>query len=148
MTRTFFIFSLLLVFYTLASAQWQRPENTMLTEWGAQITPENAWREYPRPQMVRAHWESLNGLWDYAITSNRAVRPDKWQQGSILVPFAIETPLSGVGKRIKSDEVIWYRRTFNMNPEDHSRQLLNFEGVDYKCRVWVNGQLAGFLQKF
>ena len=143
MTRTFFIFSLLLAFYTLASAQWQRPENTMLTEWGVQITPKNAWREYPRPQMIREHRESLNGLWDYAITSNRAVRPDKWQRGSILVPFAIETPLSGVGKRINSDEVIWYRRTFNMSPDDHTRQLLNFEGVDYKCLVWVNGQLAG-----
>jgi beta-galactosidase/beta-glucuronidase len=60
-----------------------------------------------------------------------------------LVPFAIETPLSGVGKRINSDEVIWYRRSFEIKPKAGERQLLNFEGVDYKCMVWVNGNLAG-----
>ena len=121
---------------------WQPTGDKIKTRWAEKITPENVWKEYPRPQMVRPQWQNLNGLWEYAITSNKIANPEEWEQ-NILVPFALETPLSGVGRRIESNEVIWYRRSFELSPENNERQLLNFEGVDYKCMVWVNGKLAG-----
>lgn len=133
----------LLIFPAAIVAQEYKPiSGKIMSEWAENVTPENAWTEYPRPQMVRTEWTNLNGLWEYAISSNRAPKPEKWLN-SILVPYAVETPLSGVGRRIKADEVIWYRRTFELSPAEGRRQLLNFEGVDYKCMVWVNGQLAG-----
>lgn len=122
--------------------QWQPAGDKIKTQWAEKITPENVWQEYPRPQMVRQQWQNLNGLWEYAVTLNNVVKPEKWEK-DILVPFALETPLSGIGRRIESDEVIWYRRTFEITPKANERQLLNFEGVDYKCMVWVNGKLAG-----
>jgi len=134
-------FTLLLSFSVFAQT-WQPIDDKIKTSWAEDVTPENVWKEYPRPQMVRQNWQILNGLWEYAITSNRAPFPEKWEK-NILVPYALETPLSGVGRRIKPDEVIWYRRTFEMQPQNKVRQLLNFEGVDYKCMVWVNDKLAG-----
>lgn len=76
----------------------------MMTPWGEKVTPENAWRDYPRPQMVRDNWTCLNGEWDYAITSvtNTSGRPMQWQ-GKIRVPFAIESTLSGVAKSLEPD---------------------------------------------
>ena len=132
----------LLVSASLFAQDWQSAGDKIKTRWAEKVTPENVWKEYPRPQMVRPQWQNLNGLWEYAVTSNQAVKPEEWEQ-NILVPFALETPLSGVGRRIESDEVIWYRRSFELSPENNERQLLNFEGVDYKCMVWVNGKLAG-----
>lgn len=126
----------------LCAQTWKPVGDKIMTAWAEKITPENVWKEYPRPQMVRNQWQNLNGLWEYAITSNRAVAPEKWEQ-HILVPFALETPLSGVGQRIEADEVIWYRRTIKITPKDNELQLLHFEGVDYKCMVWVNDKLAG-----
>ena len=135
--------ALALILGTVTFAQnWQPTGDKIKTRWAEKITPENVWKEYPRPQMVRPQWQNLNGLWEYAITSNKIANPEEWEQ-NILVPFALETPLSGVGRRIESDEVIWYRRSFEISSENNERQLLNFEGVDYKCRVWVNGKLAG-----
>ncbi len=136
---TFFV---LLISAITFAQKWQPVGNKIKTRWAVKVTPENVWKEYPRPQMVRQQWKNLNGLWEYAITSNRTEKPEEWKK-NILVPFALETPLSGVGRRIESDEVIWYRRTFDYTPKGNERQLLNFEGVDYKCMVWVNGELAG-----
>ena len=128
--------------FSLYAQEYAPIKGKIMTEWAEKVTPENAWREYPRPQMVRDQWQNLNGLWKYAVTPNKMPKPKEWKS-SILVPFALETPLSGVGRRIKSDEVIWYKRTFNLQPKNNERQVLNFEGVDYKCMVWVNGLLAG-----
>lgn len=127
----------------LNAESWEPVHDTMLTEWGAKVTPENAWSEYPRPQLVREGWRNLNGLWDYAVTASSSLAPESWE-GTILVPFALETPLSGIGKRLQDDHVIWYRRTFDIAAEHQGRSLLNFEGVDYSCRVWLNGKHIGF----
>ncbi|WP_319503397.1 sugar-binding domain-containing protein [uncultured Draconibacterium sp.] len=133
---------ILFISITLFAQEWKPAGDKIKTRWAETVTPENAWKEYPRPQMVRPEWHSLNGLWEYAVTKNNTVKPEVWEK-NILVPFALETPLSGVGRRIESNEVIWYKRSFELSPKANERQLLNFEGVDYKCMVWVNGKLAG-----
>lgn len=124
------------------SADWKPVAGTMLTEWGARVTPENAWREaYPRPQMTRPTWTNLNGLWDYQVSPKGTAQPQAWA-GKILVPFALETPLSGVGQRLTADQALWYRRSFVYAPRDQ-RTLLHFEGVDYASQVWLNGRYLG-----
>lgn len=110
----------------------------MMTTWGGKVTPGNAWRGYPRPQMVRANWTNLNGEWDYAVTSvtNTPGRPEKWD-GKILVPFPIESALSGVGRLLKPDEFLWYTRTIECDPKPGERILLHFGGVDFRTMVFI-----------
>ena len=110
----------------------------MMTMWGEKVTPGNAWRGYPRPQMVRANWTNLNGEWDYAVTSvtNTPGRPEKWV-GKILVPFPIESALSGVGRLLRPDEFLWYTRTIECDPKPGERILLHFGGVDFRTMVFV-----------
>jgi len=110
----------------------------MMTSFGEKITPENAWREYPRPQMVRDNWTNLNGVWDYAVTSvtNTPGRPAKWD-GKILVPFAIESTLSGVGRLLEPNEFLWYTRKIECDPKPGERILLNFGGVDFRTMVFI-----------
>ena len=110
----------------------------MMTTWGGKVTPENAWRGYPRPQMVRANWTNLNGEWDYAVTSvtNTPGRPEKWD-GKILVPFPIESALSGVGRLLRPDEFLWYTRTIECDPKPEERILLHFGGVDFRTMVFI-----------
>ena len=111
---------------------------TLMTTWGEKVTPENAWREYPRPQMVRSNWTNLNGQWDYAVTSvtNTSGRPKSWE-GKILVPFAIESKLSGVERLIRPDEFLWYTRKISCNPQPGKRILLHFGGVDFRTMVFI-----------
>lgn len=125
-----------------ADAAWNPVPDKMMTTWGSKVTPENTWREYPRPQFERADWKNLNGLWDYAITAKDAAKPDEWQ-GKILVPFAVESTLSGVGKLLAPDQALWYRLTPSITPKPGHRTLLNFEAVDYQSSVSVNGNPVG-----
>lgn len=141
---TLFIAAVLLVSMPLIAAENWKPANPkLLTEWGEQVTPENAWTEYPRPQFVRARWLNLNGLWDYAIAPKTAGQPAKFD-GKILVPFAVESALSGVGKSFTPSDRLWYRRTVTL-PKDWADQrvLLHFGAVDYECVLWINGGLVG-----
>ncbi len=116
----------------------------LITEWGARVTPENAWREYPRPQLRRSGWTNLNGHWDYAVTPRDQETPPSMWQGKILVPFCLESKLGGVQRLLQPNEALWYRRRFTV-PEDgqSGRILLHFEAVDYACQVWVNGKPVG-----
>ncbi len=111
----------------------------MLTPWGEKMTPETAWREYPRPQLVRANWTNLNGLWQYAV-SPKAIGtktlPHDWA-GEILVPFAVEAPLSGVGRLLEREELLWYRRTISVTKKPGMRTLLHFGGVDFRAQVFI-----------
>lgn len=132
---------------TAMAGEWKPVENTMLTTWGEHLRPDSVWREYPRPQMQRTSWLNLNGLWQYAITAKDADKPDGWD-GEILVPFAIEAPLSGVGKRLQAGEALWYGRKVMLTKEDRKlakqeRTLLHFEAVDYSSEVWLNGHKVG-----
>jgi len=122
---------------------WRPAESPILTRWARQVTPENVWQEYPRPQMVRPGWQNLNGLWDYAVAGTKAPRPESFE-GRILVPFPIEAPLSGVGRQMKPDEVIWYRRSFAVADAGKGRRtLLHFEAADWETTAWVNGRKVG-----
>jgi hypothetical protein len=136
--------SLLALFLTLpAFAEWKPAPSPLMTKWGKQVTPENAWKEYPRPQLVRKDWQNLNGLWDYAITPKGAAKPEKWD-GQILVPFCAESALSGVGKHPTKDQLLWYRRTIEV-PDTWTgkRVLIHFQAVDFEATVFVNGKELG-----
>ena len=120
----------------------------MKTPWGEKVTPENAWREYPRPQMVRDNWTNLNGLWQYCVvptglrTAEASRFPSQWA-GEILVPFAIESSLSGVGRLLEANETLWYRRTFAASVKPGERLLLHVEQADLRAQVFVNRVEAG-----
>ncbi|MCF7673763.1 MAG: glycoside hydrolase family 2 [Akkermansiaceae bacterium] len=124
-----------------AHAEWQPVAGGMMTEWGRQLKADTAWQEYPRPQLERADWTNLNGLWEYAVTAKEAKAPDSWA-GRILVPFCPESALSGVGRLIEPNEALWYQRPLPA-PQPGKRTLLNFEAVDYTTTVWVNGKMIG-----
>ena len=138
----------------MAQGEYVQAPVSLKTPWGEKVTPENAWREYPRPQMVRDQWTNLNGLWEFAVTrgENTPDMPKAWKSdaigetvatGEILVPFPIESSLSGVGRRLEPKEMLWYRRSFDADLKPGERLLLHFEQVDFRAHVLVNGVEAG-----
>lgn len=128
---------------TTLAADWKPAESTLMTRWAKDVSPENVHPEYPRPQMVRKDWLNLNGLWDYAIRAKGDPQP-KELDGKILVPFPVESALSGVKKRVTSDDRLWYRRTFAV-PEfaKGKRLLVHFQAVDWHAQVSINGRQVG-----
>ncbi|EMI57072.1 glycoside hydrolase family 2 [Rhodopirellula sallentina] len=116
----------------------------LITKWGAEVTPENAWTEYPRPLMRRDNWTNLNGNWDYAVTPiDVQEKPTDWS-GKILVPYSLESKLGGVQRLLDASEALWYHRSFRLEEKSAGRSwLLNFEAVDYRCEVIVNGKSVG-----
>jgi beta-galactosidase/beta-glucuronidase len=99
--------------------------------------------DYPRPQMVRENWLNLNGKWDYAITDALTDKPQAWQ-GKILVPFPVESNLSGVKKSVGKDKRLFYRKNFQLPPGSKNKNvLLHFGAVDWQCDVFVDGKKAG-----
>jgi beta-galactosidase/beta-glucuronidase len=115
-----------------------------MTTWGENIDVNNVWNEYPRPIMERTQWVNLNGLWDYAITDALQKDAPATFDGEILVPFCVESALSGVGKSVSAAQELWYQRKFTL-PKNWNKDniLLNFGAVDWKCDVWVNGTKVG-----
>jgi len=124
-------------------AAWQPAQGPLMTRWAKDVKPSKVHPEYPRPQMVREKWENLNGLWDYAVAGKDAAQPAKWD-GQILVPFPIESALSGVMKRVSENERLWYRRVFKVpGAWKGQRVILHFGAVDWQTTVWVNGKEVG-----
>jgi beta-galactosidase/beta-glucuronidase len=122
---------------------WKPVPGNLLTRWAKDLTPENAWREYPRPQMVRSEWQNLNGLWEYGISPKEETN-FPGALGQILVPFALESALSGVKRALSPDERLWYRRTFRVEPGwQGKRVLLHFGAADWEAEVRINGQAVG-----
>jgi len=106
------------------------------------VNPDSPLGEYPRPQMLRDNWQNLNGRWEYAVTDINDLPED--MDGEIIVPFAIESALSGVRRQFLPTEKLNYKRTFTVDDTENSnRVLLHFEAVDWKCTVYVNGCIAG-----
>ena len=123
---------------TSGVSQWSPAEYTLATRWSKEVTPLNVWQEYPRPMLVRNDWLNLNGLWEYAITPLNDKHPDRWD-GNILVPFPVESALSGVKKTVGDTCLLWYRKSVTIPPAwKGMRIFLHFEAVDWKTTVWVD----------
>jgi len=146
MKRTVAIACLLTASLSTGFAQtWKPVADKILSPWAEQVTPQNAHREYPRPQLVRQNnWQNLNGLWKYKVSpKDQKTAPNSWD-GDILVPFAIESALSGVGKRVSKDDAIWYHNQISIDKKlNKGKVLLHFGAVDWQCDVYLNGQHVG-----
>ena len=127
-----------------ASDQWQPASGPLMTRWAANVRPDHVLPEYPRPQLVRHDWLNLNGLWDYAIRPRDEAAPATFD-GRILVPFPVESALSGVMKKVGEANRLWYRRTFDVPRgwRERRRTLLHFGAVDWDATVYVNGKEVG-----
>lgn len=137
----FFITS---ISFAASQSEWRPAGNKIMTRWGKQVTPENVWREYPRPQLQRTEWINLNGLWNYAITPIGETAVPQQFDGEILVPFCVESSLSGVGARFTPDKKLWYHTEFSIDPKWARKNiLLHFGAVDWACEVWVNDKKVG-----
>ena len=136
-----------------SGASWQPAKGPLQTRWTKEVSPQNALPEYPRPTLVRDAWLNLNGLWDYAIVAQDAPQPKTWD-GQILVPFPVESALSGVMKPVNEKQRLWYHRSFAIpsgwpfksetsKAKPAERILLHFGAVDWETTVWVNGKEMG-----
>jgi len=135
--------TVLAVLAPAAGADWQPKQGPLMTRWAADVSPAGVHPEYPRPQMVREQWLNLNGLWECAVRPQNEGPPQAFD-GRILVPFPIESALSGVMQRVDETQRVWYRRTFTL-PDDWPgrRTLLHFGAVDWEASVWINGTRVG-----
>jgi beta-galactosidase/beta-glucuronidase len=122
---------------------WEPVKGDMVTRWAKEVSPANALPEYPRPMMRRERWKNLNGLWQFTMRpADQEQRPEKFDD-HILVPFAVESALSGIKKTVRDTDRLWYRRTFDVPSEWAGRRIvLHFGAVDWEATVWVNGQQA------
>src|SRR5262245_32856415 len=125
-----------------ARAEWKPADGPLMTKWARDVSPDKVHPEYPRPQMVRKEWLNLNGLWQLGFAKEAEEPPiGKKLDEQILVPFPVESALSGVMKRA---DRLWYRRTFTVPKEwKEKRVLLHFGAVDWEARVWANGKNLG-----
>ncbi|MEM1134311.1 MAG: sugar-binding domain-containing protein [Bacteroidota bacterium] len=138
MKLTNFTIILFLIFPFFCSAQWQAQGDKIKTKWADEINPNSVLPEYPRPQMVRTDWQNLNGLWDYAIKEAGSKQPNTFD-GKILVPFAVESSLSGVQKEVGKENELWYHREFEVPSNWKNKSiLLHFGAVDWRSEIWLN----------
>ncbi len=132
-----------LAFTLCAQAQWKPAGDKIKTQWAEQINPQQVLPEYPRPLMERADWQNLNGEWEYAIKPVGEAEPTAFD-GKILVPFAVESSLSGVQKEVGEKNELWYKRSFTVPSKWKGKDVvLNFGAVDWKAEVFVNDVLIG-----
>ena len=123
---------------------WQIVPGRIATKWADSVNPLNVLPEYPRPQMQRDQWTSLNGLWQYSIIPKSDENIPATFQGNILVPFAIESSLSGVEKTVGKDSILWYLRTIAIPEKRKGKKiLLHFGAIDWRSDVFVNGKKVG-----
>ncbi|MDP2061357.1 MAG: beta-galactosidase, partial [Flavobacteriaceae bacterium] len=137
MKKTAFLF-LLSICILQTFGQWKPAGDKIKTQWAEKIDVNNVLPEYPRPIMERTDWMNLNGLWDYSILKAGMAEPTKFD-GQILVPFPVESSLSGVMKTVGGENEVWYKRTFEVPAKWKGKNvLLHFGAVDWKAEVWVN----------
>lgn len=137
-TRNLFLIYLVVFNLTIYAQDWQPAGDKLKTQWAEKVDPANPLPEYPRPMMVREQWKNLNGLWDYAILPEGSAIPSTFD-GKILVPFAVESSLSGVQKPVGAEKELWYNRDFEVPASWKDKQiLLNFGAIDWKADIWLN----------
>lgn len=129
------------------AADWKPAGETLLSKFAKDVDPANPLPEYPRPQMVRPDWKNLNGLWEYAIAPSATTTAPTEFQGEILVPYPIESALSGVAKRVGRANRLWYKTVFEI-PADWKEKnvVLHFGAVDWDTIVYLNGEKIGMHQ--
>jgi hypothetical protein len=135
------LFCYFLIQYSFA--QYSQKPVSISSQWAKEVTDKNAWKEYPRPQLVRSKWLNLNGLWDYKVLAKGSPTPSAFD-GKILVPYSIESSLSGVQKPLLPEQELWYERTLTL-PADWKGQdvVLHFGAVDWQSSVYVNDKEVG-----
>ena len=122
---------------------WTAAGDRLKTRFAGDVVPDRPLPGCPRPQLMRDQWNNFNGIWSYAVTSAAAVEPENFAE-QILVPFPVESSLSGVGQSVERNSVLWYRRTFSTPAlKDGERLLLNFGAVNWETEVYINGHLVG-----
>jgi len=132
------IFLLFVLFSATLTAQWKPVGDHIKTKWADQVKPDNVLSEYPRPIMERPDWKNLNGLWEYRISPKGSKMPTEFD-GNILVPFAVESSLSGVGKKVGASKELWYQTNFVVPKNWKGKEvLLHFGAVDWKADIWLN----------
>ncbi|MDH6312011.1 beta-galactosidase/beta-glucuronidase [Parabacteroides sp. PFB2-10] len=132
-----------LVLSMAVQAQWKPVGDKIKTDWAEKVDPQNVLPEYPRPLIERAEWQNLNGLWEYAIQTKGKTEPASFD-GEILVPFAVESSLSGVQKEVGEKNELWYKREFTVPSGWKNKNiLLHFGAVDWMADVFVNDILIG-----
>ena len=141
--KRIFITTALVLCAVSAIAQWKPAGDKIKTKWAETIDPQNVLPEYPRPILVRADWINLNGLWDYAILPAGKAEPAQFD-GQILVPYPVESSLSGVQKTVGRDHELWYKRTFTVpSAWKNKNVILHFGAVDWKADVFLNDVKIG-----
>ena len=141
--KAIWLTSFLALCFMGANAQWKPAGDRIKTTWAEHVHPDNVLPEYPRPIMERGDWKNLNGLWEYALIEKGAHLPESFD-GKILVPFAIESSLSGVCKRVGETQELVYQRSFEVPSHWKGKDvLLHFGAVDWKADVWVNDIKVG-----
>ncbi|HLT89251.1 MAG TPA: glycoside hydrolase family 2 TIM barrel-domain containing protein [Sphingobacterium sp.] len=126
------------------SSGWKLAGDKIVSPWAEDLNVDRPLNDYPRPQLVRENWQNLNGLWQYCIQEGKlGAKPDAYD-GEILVPFAVESALSGVGKTVGKENTLWYRRTFTIDKSWRNKPLiLHFGAVDWLAEIYINGQKVG-----
>jgi len=154
-------FALLICGPAVRAADWKLAPVALTTPWTDKVDPDHPLPEYPRPQMVRDQWTNLNGLWDYAIEPRDAAAPEQYD-GKILVPYPLESALSGVRRQLLPEQALWYRRALQVSVDSGRlgvdtdrrragqiilrngyRWLLHFGAVDWQATVSLNGKQIG-----
>ena len=133
----------LIITTALAMAPWQMKQSSLMTQWASQVNTNTPLPEYPRPQLVRSNWLNLNGIWQFqaGITNSDPVPTNQTLSSSILVPYPMESAISGVMQYYAWS---WYRRTFAV-PAGWSgkRVILHLDAVNWQSQVYINGQTVG-----
>ncbi len=136
------IFLALCAMASHAQDSWKPVPNRLQTPWAEKVSPNNVLPDYPRPNLVRKRWQNLNGLWDFAAKVSDENRPKL--KNKILVPFPVESSLSGIGYQVQPSDILIYSREFAVPQAwEKDQVLLHFDAVDWSCKVYVNDRFVG-----